>query len=352
MRPRMCSACEAMMRWELARLGRVERGVVEQRRGRALDGGERLAQLVAHQPQELGAQALDFVERGEVLEGHHHRGDGAAFAMDGRGVDERAHTAPVGHREHHLLGAHRLVAELPGDGELAQAHLAPVGTAERHHLEELFRWMAGRAQALHDAPRLAVERHRPPAPRIEHHHPDRGGLDEGLEVGPCLLLGAVGAGVGNRRGRLRGEQHEDLLVLACERLAVGLLGEEEVPDLGAAVAHRRALEGPGERRGGLDAERADVAREVGEAQRPRQAAQVLEQARAAGPCEELALLLRGHAREHEPPGRTRLVDGGDEAVARAGERAGALHHLAEHAVEVEACVDAQDGSVQRGGALA
>ena len=68
---------------ELARFGRVERGVVEQRCGRALDGGERLAELVAHEPQELGAQPFDLVERGEVLKGHHHRGDGAAFAMDG-----------------------------------------------------------------------------------------------------------------------------------------------------------------------------------------------------------------------------------------------------------------------------
>ena len=121
-------------------------------------------------------------------------------------------------------------------------------------------------------------------------------------------------------------------------------------DLGAAVAHRRALEGPREGRGGLDAERADIGPEVGEAQRPRKAAQVLEQAHAVGPGEELSLFLRGHAREHEAVGGTRLVDGGDEAEAGAGERPGALDHLVEHGVEVEARVDPQDGRVQGGDA--
>ena len=93
-------------------------------------------------------------------------------------------------------------------------------------------------------------------------------LGEGLEVDPGATLGAVGARVGDRRGRLRGEEGEHLLVLFGERLATGLLGEENVPDLRTPVAHRRALEDPRERRRGLDAKRADVAREVGEAKRP------------------------------------------------------------------------------------
>ena len=62
----------------------------------------------------------------------------------------------------------------------------------------LLEWMAGGAQRLHDASRLSVERHRIAALRIEHHDADRGGLDEGLEVGPRAPLGAVGAGVGDR----------------------------------------------------------------------------------------------------------------------------------------------------------
>ena len=49
---------------ELARLGRVELGrLLQPRVGRALDGEQRSAQLVAHQAQELGPQPLDLVER-------------------------------------------------------------------------------------------------------------------------------------------------------------------------------------------------------------------------------------------------------------------------------------------------
>ena len=93
-----------------------------------------------------------------------------------------------------------------------------------------------------------------------------------------------------------------------ERLAVGLLGEEEVADVLVPVAHRRALEGPRERRGGRDAKRAGVAREVGEPQRPRQVAQVPEQAAAVGPGEQLLPFLGREAREEEvlggPPSST------------------------------------------------
>ena len=79
---------------------------------------------------------------------------------------------------------------------------------------------------------------------------------------PRAVRSGVGARVGDRRGGLRGEQGQHLLVLVGERLPVCLVGEEEAADVDAAVAHRRALEGAGERRGRLDAERADVAREV------------------------------------------------------------------------------------------
>lgn len=69
---------------------------------------------------------------------------------------------------------------------------------------------------------------------------------------------------------------------------------------------------------------------------------MLEQPHAVGAGEEFALFFRRHAREHEAPGRARLADGGDEAVAGTGERAGALHHLDEHRVEVETRADVQD----------
>ena len=343
-----------MMRWN-SRIsaGSSAAASLQQRHRRAPDGGQRLAQLVAHQAEELGAQPLDLVERRQVLKGHDHRPDIASFRADRRDVDQRPDAAPVGDGEHDLLGAQGFTGvELLRDGELAQGYLAPVGEAQGHHLQELLGRMAGRAQALRDAPRLAVDRQHPAARRIQHQHPDRGGVDQGLEVGPGVALVAVGARIHDRGGGLGGEQGQHFLVLVAERLAVGLVGEEEAADVGAAVAHRRALEGAGEHPGRLDAKRAHVDREVGAAQRTRQFAEVFEQSGVVGPGVELKLFFGCEAQEHEFPGRAVLVDGGDDAPAGAGERPGALHHLAEHGVEVEARVDLEDGRIERGDARA
>ena len=45
-----------------------------------------------------------------------------------------------------------------------------------------------------------------------------------------------------------------------------------------------------------------------------------------------------------------LVDGGDGAVARAGERPGALDHFVQHRLKVEARADAQARRAERGDA--
>ena len=338
---------------ELAHLGPVEIGAfLQQRIGRALDGGQRRAQLVAHQAQELGPHPFDLVERRQVLQGHHHRADGALLGTDWRGVDQGPDAAPAGDRELDLLGAQRFAgAEVLGDGELAQRHLAAVGAPEGDHLQELIERSTRHSQALDDPLGFAIDRHRSAATGVEDNDPDRRGLDQGFEVGPRALLVAVRSRVGDRGRGLGGEQHQHLLVLVSEFLAVGLLGEEEVADVGAAVAHRRAQEGPREGRRGRDAERADVARQVCEPQRPRQLAQVLEQAAAVGPGEERLLFLGREAGEHEVRGRARVVDGGDDAVAGPGEPAGALDDLSEHGVEVERRADAQDGRVEGRGAL-
>ena len=173
------------------------------------------------------------------------------------------------------------------------------------------------------------------------------GLDQGFEVSPRALLAAVRAGVGDRGRGLGGKQHQHLFVVVGELLAVGLLGEEQVADLRAPVAHRSALESPREHPRGRDAERADVAGEVGKPQRARQPAQVLEQAAAVRPCEELLLFFRREAGEDGLPGGcARLVDGGDDPVAGAGEHAGAVDHLGEHGIEVERAADTQDSRAQ------
>ena len=209
-----------MMRDELARLGRREqpRGA-EQRGGRALDGGERGAQLVAHHAEELGPHALQLLERREVLHGDHHRRDRAVYCVDRRGVDERGHAASVGDRERNFLGAHRLgAAQRARERELVEGDFAPVGAPVGDDLKQLLRGLAGAAQTLDDAPRLAIERGRVAGADVEHHDADRRGLDQRLEVGPRPLLGAVGPRIGDRDRGLRGEQYQDLLVLVGEGL--------------------------------------------------------------------------------------------------------------------------------------
>ena len=97
---------------------------------------------------------------------------------------------------------------------------------------------------------------------------DRRGLDQGLEGGARPLLVAMGAGVGDGRGRLRGEQHEHLLVLGGELGAVLLLAEEEVADLHPAMAHRRSLAGLDNHPVGGETERGDVGGHVRHPQEP------------------------------------------------------------------------------------
>ena len=339
---------------ELAHLGGVElRRVLQQRGDRALDGGERSAQLVAHHAEELGAQPLQLLERREILHGDHDRGDPVVGGMDRGRVDQRAHAAPVRHREHDLLGAHHLAgAEVLGEGELAQARLAPVGPAEGDHLQQLLRRAARRAQALDDAPRLAVERDRPPAACIEHHHADRRGLDEDLEVGPRPPLVAVRARIGDRGRRLACEQEQELLVLVGERGRSLLLAEEEVADVHAAVAHRCALEGLRAHQVRGEAERAHEGREIGEPNRAGQVAEMHEQLRPVRPFDELAQLVGGEARGEELAHLAPLVDGGDDAVARGGQCAGAVDRLLEHGGDVEARADAQDCRAERRDPLA
>ena len=153
---------------ELAHLDRAEHPPgAEHRGGRALDGGQRRAQLVAHQPEELRAHAFELLERREVLQGDHHRDHRAVLAADRGRVDQRGDAAPVGDREHDLLGAHRLAAaQRRRQRQLVQRGLAPVGAPERHRLQELLGGAARAAQAVDDPPRLAVERDRGAGPRI------------------------------------------------------------------------------------------------------------------------------------------------------------------------------------------
>ena len=339
---------------ELVPLGRVElRRGLQQRGGRTLDRGQRRAQLVAHHAQELGAQALKVVERGQVLHGDHHRCDRSVLGPDRRRVDQGPDAAPVGDREHHLLGTHRLAAaELPYEREFGEGDLAPVGTPARDHLQQLFERAAGRAQALDDTPRLAVERQRPAAAGIEDHDADRRGLHQRLQVGPRALLVAVGAGVGDRRRRQRGEQHQYLLVVVGELRLTFLPCKGQIADLYAAVAQRRSLEGLRVHQVRGVTQRGDERRQVRQPYRSRQIAEVRPELGPVRPGHELLVLLGGEAGADEILNPARVVDSGDHAVAGAGERARAVDDLLQDGGHVEGRTDAQDRSAERGDALA
>ena len=99
-------------------LGRDRHGAEHGRR-RALDRGQRGAELVAHHPEELSPLPLELVERRQVLHGDDDRHDPSLLRTDRRDVDEHPDAPPVGHRQLDLLGPHRRGApELPGQGQL------------------------------------------------------------------------------------------------------------------------------------------------------------------------------------------------------------------------------------------
>ena len=103
----------------------------------------------------------------------------------------------------------------------------------------------------------------------------------GLEAGAGPALVAAGARAGHGARRQGGEQPQHLLVLAGELFPTLLLDEIGVGGMHAAMAHRRALEGPLRLALGGEAERAYMGGDVGEAQRSAKVAEVPEEPRPA-----------------------------------------------------------------------
>ena len=314
--------------------------VLKRRLGRAPDRRQRRAQLVAHQLQELRPRALQRLERRQVLERDHHPFHGVGRGADRGGVDQRAHALAPRRGDLHLLGAHDL-----GVHQIAQPDLAPVAAPADHRVAQRGGGCFRHLDPGQDAPRLPVERERRAVRGVQHRHPDRAGLDEGLEVGPRAPLLAVGAGVGERRGGLLGEQHQHRLVGIGEPAL--LAAEEEAARSLPPVTHRRCLERPAGHREGRAAERAGPGVEVGQAQRLGQRTKMAEQPEPVRPGLHRPVLLLREARGDEVAGLSRPVRRRDHAVGGAGQRAGARHHLVQHLVEVEARADAQDRRRER-----
>ena len=153
------------------------------------------------------------------------------------------------------------------------------------------------------------------------------------------------ARVGDRGRRLRREQHQDLLVLLGERPPARLLAEEEAGDTHPPVPDRHGLQGLRQRQLLGVAEFAEVGGHVRQPQRAGKVPEVFEEAVAVRPRRHVPALVRRQAGGDELLDRAGVVDSRDHAVAGAGQGAGAIHHLPEDGVEVEAGVDAQNRRV-------
>ena len=131
------------------------------------------------------------------------------------------------------------------------------------------------------------------------------GADEEILV---LFASQAAAAIANariHRGRLRGEQDQDLLVRARERLPVLLVGEKEAAQMLAAPPHRGALQRLRAPRVRRHAERAQVVLHVRHPERRGKVAEVGEEPRAVGPLVHLPALLGGEPGGHEVLGPAR-----------------------------------------------
>ena len=306
---------------------------------------------MAHHPQETRPLPLQLLERPQVLHRDDDRDEFSGLGDDRGRVQERPHAAAVRHRQLDLLRAQRRGAidlELPGEGEFRQRNLPPVGPPAGQHVQQLFRGRTRGADRLDDALGRAVDRQHAAGAGLEHRHAHRRGLDQGLEVGPRARNVPVRTRVRDRRGRLRGEEHQDLLVLGRERLAVLLVSEEELPEMRVPMAQPGALQrrqDPGIRG---EADRPQIGGHIGQLERHRNMPQMLVEPLPVGPLRHHPALLGSKTGGDEVSHLSALVDRGDHALARAGERPAAVDDLAEHGGQVEARADAQDGGAQAG----
>ena len=196
-----------MIRWNsrITAGSRSEAGL-QQGGGRALDRGQRRAQLVAHHAQELRAQAFELLDRREILHGDDHPLDGAVRGPDRGGVDQDRRVAPVGGREPDFLAAHRLAAlQRVGQRGPGQVDLAAVCAPEGDDLQHLLGAVAGRAQPLDDALALPVDREHVAGRGVKDHDTDRHGVDQGVEVRPQALGDAFLRSIGDGGCRPRGD---------------------------------------------------------------------------------------------------------------------------------------------------
>ena len=252
------------------------------------------------------------------------------------------------------LGGHGQGARLdaPGIQQIADQapHVIGLLVDDVEELEHLGR-LQRRGGAQHGC-RRALDGSQGSAQFVDHQAQELGPRSfQLLQVRPRLLLGSMGARVGDRRRRLRREQDQDLFVLAGELAPAFFLGQKEIADMDAPVMQRGSLEDlpPDPFRG--KAKGSNIARQVSKSKHSRQVPEVCEQLQSVGPVRELAVLLRGQAGTDDILNLPGVVNSGHDPVAGAGEFAGAFHGLAQDGSEVKAGVDAQACRAQLGDAV-
>ena len=321
-----------MMRWNSRITAGIEvRAGLQQSGSRALDRGQRRAQLVAHHAEELRAQAFELLDRRQILHGDDDRRDSTVLGPDRRRVDQHRGVAPVRRREPDFLAAYRLGAlQRAGQRGPGQIDLAAVGAPDNDDLQHLLRRVAGRAKPLDDALALLVDREHVAGRGIEDHHADRRGLDQGMEVGPRAFGLAVPGDIVGGSCRAQGDLSQERLVVLGKRRR--LVGEKQVSGVGAAVTNRHSQKGPGESPLRCQAKGVCVGSHVREPQRSANLVEMFEEVRTAGPRRESGALLFREARGHEPM-RLPASPQGRGAIAGAGQRARLLQRLCEQDIE-------------------
>ena len=184
-------------------------------------------------------------------------------------------------------------------------------------------------QDAHDPPSLPVEGDRRSRPGVEYDDAHRRGVDQGLEIGPGLLLTAVPVGVGDDQRRLGGEHDKGLLVLGRERALALSISHEDDADALTQVNDRRHKQGHGtaDRQGQFELGQAQgphVALEVIHSQRLGRLAQVFEQPHALRKVPYPLGLFGSEARRQKVLYLRRIVKEHNDAVQRTRQRAGAV----------------------------
>ena len=207
---------------------------------------------------------------------------------------------------------------------------------------------SGPCSSTDDAHRFAIGPHGGASRRVEHQHPDRGGVDQGLKVRPGSPLVPVAARVRDDQSRLRGERRQGHIVLVAEFGARRTLSQVDRPHRLAFAADRRRqtrtdLDGGAELPQPL---RPEIGGHIRDPQRFFEPTEVLEEPQTPGKLGEQPVLLGSHARGDESLKPTRPVDDADTAEACAGQFTSAVDDDLQHAVELQALVDAQAGLAQ------